>query len=194
MRQWLSQQGKFRSIAEMARSLGIAESTLGDYFSGRSLPTPKNLNKLREATQLNVLDEIVRATTSKPDERPKPRVAQNAKSLLSRLDAVKRSFASLAEEFESLVRGSGKHSEARFRDAVGQTSAGRSRNIAELLARLKYELEFFKSGSAENREAFRRAVPGEQLGYVVSLLKALYDEEAFREWLHFSQLDLTEKQ
>jgi hypothetical protein len=59
---------------------------------------------------------------------------------------------------------------------------------------LKDELEFFKTGSAEDREAFRRAVPGEQLGYVVSLLKALYDEEAFREWLHFSQLDLTEKQ
>lgn len=193
LRQWFSQQAKFRSIAEIARSIGIADSTLGDYFTGRSVPTPRNLSKLRGATQLNVLDEISEAGTSHRGKRRRERFARDAKNFLSRLDAVKRSFASLADEFESLVKEVGKHPEAGSREAVDQTLTGRSRTIAELLARLRVELEFFKAGSAEDREAFRRAIPGEQLGYVVSLLKALYDEEAFREWLHFSRLDLTEK-
>jgi transcriptional regulator with XRE-family HTH domain len=193
LRQWLSQQGKFRSIAEMARSLGIAESTLRDYFIGRALPTPKNLTILREVTQLSVLDDILKAPASRRREQRKTGIGRDGKSFLIRLDAVMKSFSSLSEELESFVREAERQSATHSREPADQTSSGRARTITNLLARLKGELEFFKAGSAEDREAFRQAIPGDQLGYVVSLLKALCDEDTFREWLHFSQLDLTEK-
>jgi len=192
MRQWFSQQGNFHSIAEMARSVGIAESTLRDYFIGRALPTPKNLSILKKVTHLTFLDEILETAVCDRGSEPKVPVGRQTKGLLARLDAIKRSFGSLADELGCLVGEADSHVAAQSR-AVDETPGGRSRSIAELLVRLKDELEFFKAGSAEDREAFRRAIPGEQLGYVVSLLKALYDEGAFREWLHFSQLDLTEK-
>ncbi len=193
LRQWLSQKGRFPSIAEMARSIGIAESTLGDYFIGRALPSPKNLKILKEVTQLGVLDDISKTPTHRSLEGPETLVGQDVKSLEERLQAVKKGFTSLAEDLQSLIKNAGRYSVAYSLQPVDETPTGRSRRVAEVLAHLRGELEFFKAGSAEDREAFRRAIPGEQLGYVVSLLKALYDEDTFREWLHFTQLDLTEK-
>ncbi|MBI4167294.1 MAG: helix-turn-helix transcriptional regulator [Acidobacteria bacterium] len=193
LRQWLSQRGRFSSIAEMARSIGIAESTLREYFIGRALPSPKNLRILKEVTQLGVLDDISKTQTRRSLEGPQTRFGQDVKSLQDRLDAVQKGFTSLAKDLRFLIKDAGRYSAAYSLEPVDQTPTGRSRRVAEVLAHLRGELEFFKAGSAEDREAFRRAIPGEQLGYVVSLLKALYDEDTFREWLHFTHLDLTEK-
>jgi transcriptional regulator with XRE-family HTH domain len=193
LRQWLSQQGRFSSIAEMARSIGIAESTLRGYFIGRALPSPKNLRILKGVTQLGVLDDISKTQTRQSLEGPERSVGQDTKSFEDRLDAVKKGFTALAKDLRYLIKDAGKYSAAYSLEPVDQSATGRSRRVAEVLAQLRGELEFFKAGSAEDREAFRRAMPGEQLGYVVSLLKALYDEDTFREWLHFTELDLTEK-
>lgn len=193
LRQWFSQQEKFRSVVAMARSVGIPKSTLGDYFNGCSLPTPANLSKLREATGLNILDGISKSLPRRRAER-KIRTVKDTKTFLSRVEAVKRNFNSLADELEFLLREAGNGSETSSKEPTDQTAMGHSRTIAQLLARLKRELEFFKAGSPRDRESFRELVPGEQVGYIVSLLKALYDEAIFREWLHFTQLDLTEKQ
>ena len=193
LRQWLSQQARFHSIADMARSIGIPESTLRDYFIGRALPSPRNIRRLKEITQLEFLDDILKSAPSRRGETPKAGIAQDLLGFATRLAGIKRSVASLAEEFDSLAEQVARRSSAHSREGVDQTPAGRSRTITELLSRLRGELQFFKAGSPEDREVLRKVIPGEQVGYLVSLLKALYDEEAFREWLHFSQLDFTEK-
>jgi hypothetical protein len=193
LRQWLSQQRTFPSIAQMARSVGIAESTLRDYFIGRALPSPKNLDILRKVTQLDVLDRVLQTQANRRRARPKVAVSRDVKKLLGRLGAVKKGFAALVEEFQLLVKDAARHPLAYPVEPVDETPTARSRRVAELLDRLSGELGFFKAGSEEDRQAFREAIPGEQLGYLVSLLKALYDEDTFREWLHFTQLDLREK-
>jgi hypothetical protein len=194
LRQWLSQQGKFSSIAEMARSIGIAEAALREYFIGRALPRSTNLKVLKEVTHLGILDEISKTPTQGSPGRPRTLVRQDTKSFEDRLDAIKKGFVSLAREFELLLKGVGRSLPVYSLEEADQTPEARSRRLADILARLRVELEFFKAGSVEDREAFRRAVPGEQVGYLASLLKALYDEDTFREWLHFTQLDLTERQ
>jgi transcriptional regulator with XRE-family HTH domain len=193
LRQWLSKQGRFSSIAEMARSIGMAESTLREYFIGRALPSPKNLKVLKEVTRLGVLDDILKASTHRSSEGPERLVGRDTKTFEGRLDVIKKGFASLVRDLRFLIKDAATYSPAHCPEAVDQTRTARSSKVAEALTHLRAELEFFKAGSAEDREAFRRAVPGEQLGYVVSLLKALYDEDTFREWLHFTRLDLTEK-
>jgi hypothetical protein len=193
LRRWLSQQGRFRSVAEMARSIGMAESTLRDYFIGRALPSAKSLNVLKQVTQIPLMEEMKGPGTSQEDKRPQGGVAVDGASLLSRFRTLRKSFAALSDELESLVAHAERRGETRSREPVDQTPAGRSRTIADLVARLRGELEFFKAGSPEDREVLRNVIAGEQVGYVVSLLKVLYDEDAFREWLHFNQLDLTEK-
>lgn len=48
-------------------------------------------------------------------------------------------------------------------------------------------LESFKRGTREDREALRRMVPKRDVGYVTTLMKALYDEDEFQTWLYFTE-------
>ena len=60
---------------------------------------------------------------------------------------------------------------------------GRAALVREIIYLLADELEFFKTGPEERREAFRREVPPEDVGYLTTLLRALYSEDRFQRWL-----------
>jgi hypothetical protein len=51
---------------------------------------------------------------------------------------------------------------------------------------LSSELDFFKSCTENERKIFKRIVPGQDVGYITTLLRALYDEDKFQRWLLFS--------
>ena len=65
-------------------------------------------------------------------------------------------------------------------------SAARAAEVLRVLRRLAQVLEFFKTGSPTDRDLLRRMVPGTDVGYITSLLRALYDEDRFEEWILFS--------
>lgn len=56
--------------------------------------------------------------------------------------------------------------------------------LKAILFLLKEELEYFKNSSVENRGILKEKIPGSQVGYIASLLTALYDE---------NQLDIFKK-
>lgn len=56
--------------------------------------------------------------------------------------------------------------------------------LKAILFLLKEELEYFKNSSTESRSILKEQIPGSQVGYIASLLTALYDE---------SQLDIFKK-
>ena len=70
----------------------------------------------------------------------------------------------------------------------------RSTRIKKLLVMLADELEFFKQNSESTRETFRRVVPGEDIGYITTLLRALYNEDQFQRWLLFSKYTMKSKE
>ncbi len=70
----------------------------------------------------------------------------------------------------------------------------RSSRIKKLLVALAEELEFFKQNSESARETFRRIVPGEDVGYITTLLRAIYDEDQFQRWLLFSNYKMKSKE
>jgi hypothetical protein len=47
-------------------------------------------------------------------------------------------------------------------------------------------LEPFKKGTAEDRALLRRTVAARDVGYLTSLLKAMYDEDQFQTWVYFT--------
>jgi transcriptional regulator with XRE-family HTH domain len=67
-----------------------------------------------------------------------------------------------------------------------QHSAAVRRAILELTR----QLDFFKRGTRADREALRRTIPGRDIGYLTSLLRAIYDEDQFETWILFSQYEL----
>jgi transcriptional regulator with XRE-family HTH domain len=70
----------------------------------------------------------------------------------------------------------------------------RAIRIKKLLVKLADELEFFKQNSESARKSFRRAVPGEDIGYITTLLRALYNEDQFQRWLLFSEYRMRSKE
>lgn len=70
----------------------------------------------------------------------------------------------------------------------------RAIRVKKLLIMLADELEFFKQDSESTRETFRRVVPGEDIGYLTTLLRALYNEDQFQRWLLFSKYKMKSKE
>jgi len=70
----------------------------------------------------------------------------------------------------------------------------RATRIKTLLIKLVDELEFFKRKPELVRRVFRKVVPGEDVGYVTTLLRALYDEDQFQRWLLFSDYKLKSRE
>lgn len=66
--------------------------------------------------------------------------------------------------------------------------------VKKLLVMLADELEFFKQNAESTRETFRRVVPGEDVGYITTLLRALYNEDQFQRWLLFSKYQMKSKE
>lgn len=85
---------------------------------------------------------------------------------------------------------------------TSQISVGKPKDIADekatkvkrILVALADELEFFKQNSESARRIFRKVVPGEDVGYITTLLRALYDEDQFQRWLLFSEYKLKSKE
>ena len=63
----------------------------------------------------------------------------------------------------------------------------RARKIRSLIFLLKEEIDFFKNSSVETRELLKSCLDNEETGYVVSLIRALFDDQTFQVWKAFEQ-------
>jgi hypothetical protein len=70
---------------------------------------------------------------------------------------------------------------------AGESSKEMAQAVLTTIHRLLNELNFFKRGTAADRAAFRRIVPPRDVGYLMTLLKAMFDEDQFQEWLYFAE-------
>lgn len=61
-----------------------------------------------------------------------------------------------------------------------------ARELMITLHRLMNDLNYFKRGSDVDRVLLRKIVPARDVGYVTSLLKAMYDEDQFQAWVYFA--------
>ncbi len=55
-----------------------------------------------------------------------------------------------------------------------------------ILLLLEDELEYFKNSTSENRRILKEQIPGNRIGYIASLLSALYDENQLEIFKNFS--------
>jgi len=63
----------------------------------------------------------------------------------------------------------------------------RARKIRSLTFLLKDEIDFFKNSSVEVRELLKSCLDNEETGYVVSLIRALFDDQTFQIWKAFQE-------
>lgn len=66
----------------------------------------------------------------------------------------------------------------------------KAKGVWKTLVSLNNELEFFKRGSPNDREVFRDMISGEDVGYIIALLKALFNEDQFQNWIYFTKYEM----
>lgn len=69
------------------------------------------------------------------------------------------------------------------------TARHHSQKIRSLIFLLKDELNFFKDSSVKTREILKKYIDNEEAGYVITLFKALYNEEELKMWETFREGD-----
>jgi len=170
LNEWLKKQTKWKSRADFARAIEIKESTLGDYFKGHYQPSPQNRQKLFKATGLECFKPM--ETKEAPQiELPIPRPEKQEvpwSDVGQQLVVVGQAVTQLGKIL----------SRPSTSDVVTRVQA-----VEDVLYTLNDELQFFKEGSPHSRGILRRRLSGPDVGYVTTLLKALFDEEKFQNWL-----------
>lgn len=72
----------------------------------------------------------------------------------------------------------------------GNPSLEKAHQVHLSLIKLNELLDFFKKATAEERTELKKTIPPQQIGYITSLLKALYNEDEFQQWIFFSEYKL----
>lgn len=190
LRKWLHESGKFSSIREFADYLQINYKTVSGWFIGHRRPSDEKLKKLREITGLDIFTSETnkkrkKKISSKKDINSRKEFIQGLQNLNAVTDTMKK-------EISFLLKNTKTTDEADFQDVIisSENINDRITNIRNLLYLLGEELNYFKSSTQKDRHLLKQKVPAMDVGYVVSFLRAVYDEDAFQDWLFFSDYEL----
>ncbi len=169
LNEWFKKQTKWKSRADFAREIEINESTLGDYFKGRHQPSPENRQKLFKVTGLECF---------KPTEEEVSRV----KSPIPQPEKWDVPLNNIGQQLVVIGQAVAQLGKLLSHPSTSDVAA-RVQAVEDTIYALNDELEFFKEGSPHSRGILRRRLNGPDVGYVTTLLKALFDEEKFQDWL-----------
>jgi len=186
LQNWFESQTKYKTRKDFAKAAGIGYSNINKYFRGESQPSKDIREKLYEFTGIEIFGQKPEITKVKKDveqlvelETPfdlqeKIKELQN---LVSDLSEKVNSFEGLCEKcIASKLPNSTEESSVKERVEI----------VKELLYALNKELEFFKKTSPESREMFRKKIHAPDVGYIIALLRALFDEDKFQSWLYMT--------
>jgi transcriptional regulator with XRE-family HTH domain len=176
LNEWFKKQTKWKSRADFAREIEINESTLGDYFKGRHQPSPENRQKLFKATGLECF---------KPTEEEVPQV----EPLIPQTEKWEVPWNDVGQQLVVIGQAVAQLGRLLGRPSTSDVAA-RVQAVEDTLYTLNDELQFFKEGSPHSRGILRRRLSGPDVGYVTTLLKALFDEEKFQDWLAMTTYEI----
>ena len=163
LRKWFSEQKKWKTQKEMAKEIGIPEKILNKFFNGVDFPKNENKEILYKSTKIELLA---------------PQKTNKRVSIEEELMEIKKSIYSLENQFSSLREDMRNFEKTEETDPVN--------NFIISFYRLAEALEPLKESDKELRDKIKKEVPTKDVGYVVSFLKALYDEDKFSDFMFFT--------
>jgi hypothetical protein len=188
LRGWLAEQPPGTTKTKLARMTKIPESTFLNYFSGHGFPGDRNrtefvslIEKLTPPDQKIVVKLSARDLPRKASAMP-DRAESELRHLL---DKVMLKFQQLTEEMHRM--------RIEEEEPAPMTPREHAQNVLALLYSLDRELQYFRNSSSTGRDQLRRFVNGQDVGYITSLLRALYDEDKFQSWQLFSNYQMVSK-
>ena len=177
LNEWFKKQTKWKSRSDFARAIEINESTLGDYFKGRHQPSPENRQKLFKATGL----ECLKPTGVEEAPQVEPPIPKPEKQEVP--------WGNVGQQLVVIGQAVAQLGKLLTYSSTSDVDA-RAQAVEDTLYTLNDELQFFKEGPPRSRKILRRRLSGPDVGYVTTLLKALFDEEKFQNWLAMTTYEI----
>lgn len=183
LRKWFFNQDKWRSQIELADHLGMPHSSCGKFFQGRSFPKERIRETLYELTGIDMLKNEGGMQDISEGILPK---SQKVPPLQRHLEEISRASRTIQRESEALrehVKESRKHIQS-----IKKESNPSGRVVAAFYA-LAEELLALRDSKVPDRKELRRLLSPKDVGYVISFLKALYDEDRFSNFIFFTEYE-----
>jgi len=176
------------TVPTCSQKYGISPNMLKKYKRGVSKPaSEKNvmaiLNILKDANLTTPEQQYLFTASAKTSKQQ-----IDIKPLVKEVNALRKKINQIDTKLTAA-----KLYEATGLKQESMNAEGRARRIMQMLLTLSKELEFFKQCSENERDLFKKIVPGQDVGYVTTLLRALYDEDKFQRWLLFSNYEMKGK-
>jgi len=187
LRSWFAKQKKWKTQKEIAEYLGIPSSSFRKYFQGRSIPKGEMREKLFQITGIEQLkgDTIKKDTMEVQSQDDTKQV-----SLKDHIDEIDKSVEIIQKELESL-KNYIKENKKSFQDQIKRTSA--PERLAVAFYSLSEEIISFRKSNLNQREKVRQLISSKDVGYIISFLKALFDEDKFSDFIFFSTYEFENK-
>jgi len=184
LRAYQSLNPELKTISRLSAKTGVDRETLGRILRGTTTPGPKSMTKLYQATQA----EVFRNPSVKRDKQTSS-VSGSVRALGIEdfLNEVKRLSLSVERLRISLSPAEASSSEGKMLPKRMSVHA-RAQAVGRILGELDRELAFFRQESRQDaRHVLRRVVDAKDVGYLIALLKAMYDDDAFENWIFGAQ-------
>lgn len=175
-----------RTQDQLAKKLGVSSETLRRLMLGLSTPAARSRARIFSVTHAEVFRRL-------PGNRPRETTrTQNGRQYADDILREVRKLSSGVERLRQSLTGDEVVS-PHERPAPEKVSArARAEAVARILGQLDRELAFFKEESRqEARHTLRRVVDAKDVGYLIALLKAMYDDDAFENWIFGAEYGAT---
>jgi hypothetical protein len=93
--------------------------------------------------------------------------------------SLKEELARTTQRLDSLIQSFG--TEQAPREITNNAAAALA--VRATLRKLIVQLDYFKKGTDSDRKEFRETVDPVEVGYITSILRALFDEDGFQRWM-----------
>lgn len=179
LRNWFNNQHQWETKKEFADFIGASRSTMKKVFLGVREPKGDVKHKLYDITKLTCFKNDQNQQLVQPKVEHQPPIIEQPIQPTIEQGPIQPTIQVEPKMVRILKDNKTKEFEINSGDDVYKLV-----NLFYLLAKA---LEPFKYGTPEQRKRVKDNIPPEDLGYVISFLKAMYDEDNFTDFMFFSE-------
>lgn len=184
---WFSNQSKWKTQKELADDIHLPYGTIKNYFQGIKIPRGKNRKILYDLTKIeSIIDKKdinkINIIKFEPEH-----ITKKSGDLTIYFKNIELCLKTISENIQIIRNTSTQYHPDIFSNIQKKSTTQRTAFLFYALAK---ELINFRKSTKTERDELRKFISAKDLGYIISFLKAIYDEDKFSDFIFFTEYDL----